>query len=69
YYCKVAPAFFFYLGGMTPGKDPKSAPPHHTADFIIDESGMKTGIKAFCNIVFDYMNMQSISELKNKKDN
>lgn len=58
YYGTKAPAFFFYLGGMSKGKDPKTAPPHHTADFYIDESGMKTGIKAFCTIVFDYMNMK-----------
>jgi amidohydrolase len=58
YYGTKAPAFFFYLGGMPKGKDPKTAPPHHTADFFVDESGMKTGIKAFCDLVFDYMNMK-----------
>jgi amidohydrolase len=58
YYGTKAPAFFFYLGGMPKGKDPKTAPPHHTADFFIDESGMKTGIKAFCDLVIDYMNMK-----------
>ncbi len=57
YYGLSAPTFFFYLGGMPKGKDPKSAPPHHTADFFIDESGMRTGIKAFCHLVFDYMNL------------
>ena len=31
--------------------------PHHTPDFYIDESGFKTGVKTFCNMVFDYMNM------------
>lgn len=56
YYGTKAPAFFFYLGGMPKGKDPKSAPPHHTADFFVDEGGMKTGIKAFCHLVIDYMN-------------
>jgi amidohydrolase len=58
YYGEKAPAFFFYLGGMPKGNDPKKAPPHHTADFIVDDSGMKTGIKAFCTIVFDYLNRQ-----------
>jgi amidohydrolase len=58
YYGTKAPAFFFYLGGMTPGRDPKTAPPHHTAAFEIDERGMKTGIRAFCNLVIDYMNMK-----------
>lgn len=55
YYGTKAPSFFFYLGGMPKGKDPKTAPPHHTADFYIDESGMKTGVKAFCSLVIDYM--------------
>jgi len=56
YYGKKAPAFFFYLGGMPKGKDPSKAPPHHTADFFIDEEGMQTGIKVFCHLVIDYMN-------------
>jgi len=58
YYGTKAPAFFFYLGGMPKGKDPATAPPHHTADFYVDDSGMKTGVKAFCDLVFDYMNMK-----------
>ncbi|MEQ1676420.1 MAG: amidohydrolase [Chitinophagaceae bacterium] len=58
YYGTKAPAFFFYLGGMPKGKDPKTAPPHHTPDFYVDDSGMKTGIKAFCDLVIDYMNMK-----------
>jgi amidohydrolase len=56
YYGMKAPAFFFYLGGMPKGNDPKKAPPHHTADFFVDDAGMKTGILAFCHIVIDYLN-------------
>jgi amidohydrolase len=48
------PSFFFFLGGMKKGQDPKTAFPHHTPDFYIDESGFKLGVKAFCNLVFDY---------------
>ncbi|MBK5270396.1 MAG: amidohydrolase [Bacteroidia bacterium] len=58
YYGTKAPSFFFFLGGMPKGNDPKKAPPHHTSQFYIDESGMKTGIKTFCNLVIDYMNMK-----------
>ncbi len=58
YYGTKAPAFFFYLGGMPKGNDPQKAPPHHTADFFVDDEGMKTGIKAFCHLVIDYMNMK-----------
>ncbi|MGQ0738002.1 MAG: amidohydrolase [Bacteroidota bacterium] len=56
YYGTKAPAFFFYLGGMPKGKDAATAPPHHTADFYVDERGMQTGIRAFCSLVIDYMN-------------
>ena len=56
FYSLKAPSFFFYLGGMPKGNDPQKAPPHHTPDFMIDEAGMQTGIKAFCHLVFDYMN-------------
>lgn len=58
YYGTKAPSFFFFLGGMPKGMDPKKAPPHHTSEFYIDESGFKTGIKAFCDMVVDYMNMK-----------
>src|SRR6266496_5305689 len=54
YYGEKAPAFFFYLGGMPKGNDPYKAPDHHTPDFYIDDSMLFTGVKAFCNLVFDY---------------
>lgn len=58
FYGLKAPSVFLYLGGMPKGLDPLKAPPHHTPDFFVDEAGMKTGIRAFCHIVFDYMSMQ-----------
>jgi amidohydrolase len=58
FYGTRAPSFFFYLGGMPKGNNPENAPPHHTAQFFVDDAGMKTGIKAFCHLVFDYMNMK-----------
>ena len=67
YFAEKVPSLFFFIGGMTKGSDPKLAFPHHTPDFRIDESGMKTGIKAFCNIVFDYMNMQTTPPVNGKK--
>ncbi|HYJ91180.1 MAG TPA: amidohydrolase [Pyrinomonadaceae bacterium] len=54
YYGTKAPAFFFFVGGMPKGKDPKTTAAHHTPDFYIDDSRLDVGIKAFCNIVFDY---------------
>jgi metal-dependent amidase/aminoacylase/carboxypeptidase family protein len=54
YYGEKAPSFFFFLGGMPKGKDPKDAAPHHTPDFFIDDSRLDVGVKAFVNLVFDY---------------
>ena len=54
FYGAKAPAFFFFVGGMPKGKDPKTSAAHHTPDFYIDDSRLDIGIKAFCNIVFDY---------------
>jgi amidohydrolase len=48
------PAFFFYLGAMPKGMKPSEASLHHTPDFFIDESGFDLGVKAFCQLVFDY---------------
>jgi amidohydrolase len=54
FFGQKVPSLFFYLGGMPKGQDPKTAPPHHTPDFFIDDSGLDVGIKAFCQLVFDY---------------
>ena len=59
YFAEKVPSLFFFIGGKQIGVDPKKVFPHHTPDFWIDESGIKTGIKAFCHLVFDYMNMQT----------
>jgi amidohydrolase len=56
FYAAKVPAFFFFLGGMKPGQDTHTSFPHHTADFYLDESGFKLGVKAFCNLVLDYGN-------------
>lgn len=59
YYGTKAPAFFFNLGGMPKGSDPKNAPGHHTPDFYIDDSQLDVGVKAFCNMVFDYAQLKT----------
>lgn len=54
YFGTKAPTFFFYFGGMPRGNDPAAAPPHHTPDFMIDDSRLYVGVKAFCQLVMDY---------------
>ena len=56
FFAEKVPSVFFFLGGMKKGQDPQTAFPHHTPDFILDESGMKLGVITFCNMVFDYLN-------------
>lgn len=57
FYGDKAPAFFFFLGGMPEGQDPLKAAAHHTPDFYIDDSMLDVGVKAFCQLVFDYEKM------------
>jgi amidohydrolase len=54
FFGEKAPAFFFMIGGMKKGQDVKTSAAHHTPDFMIDDSRLDVGIKAFANIVFDY---------------
>lgn len=54
YYQREVPGFFFFLGGMTPGN--KEAFPHHTPDFLIDDSGLILGVKALTEMSLDYLN-------------
>ncbi len=54
FFREKAPAFYFVVGGMPLDQTPKTAAPHHTPDFIIDDSRLDVGVKAFANIVFDF---------------
>ena len=42
YFQREVPGFFFFLGGMTPGNT--ASFPHHTPDFMIDDSGLMQNI-------------------------
>jgi amidohydrolase len=54
YFQKEVPGFFFFLGGMTPGNTESF--PHHTPDFLIDDSGLLLGVKALTELSLDYLN-------------
>jgi amidohydrolase len=57
YYQQKIPGFFFFVGVCPPDVDPAKAPSHHTPDFMMDEKGMITGLKAMLNVTLDYMFM------------
>jgi amidohydrolase len=67
YFGEKAPSFFFNLGGMPKGTNPKDAPGHHTPDFYIDDSQLDVGVKAFCNIVFDYPQAKAAAKTSETK--
>lgn len=53
FFAKEAPGFFFFLGGMSPDMPREKAPSHHTPEFVIDESGLLLGVKAFVAIALN----------------
>jgi amidohydrolase len=66
FFQQKVPGLYFFVGGLPKGKDPKTAPSHHTPDFYIDESGMQTGIKAYLYLVTYYLKMAE-GKKENKK--
>ena len=54
YFQREAPGFFFFLGGMTPGST--KSYPHHTPDFLIDDSGLLLGLRTLTEMSIDYLN-------------
>ncbi len=57
YFAQEVPGLYFFIGGCAKGNDVNLAAPHHTAEFIIDDSSLKTGMTVFCNLVFDYLEL------------
>ncbi len=59
FYQKKIPGLFIFLGGMPKGQQEADAPPHHTPDFYIDESGFVLGVKALANLAVDYLQLKT----------
>lgn len=57
FFGKKASAFYFFLGARDPKfPTPESAPDHHTPGFYINDSKLDVGVRAFCQLVFDFKN-------------
>ncbi len=52
FFQEEVPGVYFFIGGLPKGSTPNG---HHTPDFYVDESGMRLGVRAMANLVFDYM--------------
>jgi len=53
FFQKEIPGLYFFVGAKVPDREPAG---HHTPDFMLDERGMKVGVRAMSNLVIDYMN-------------
>ena len=50
------PGFYFFLGGLIQGNNPKDAPSHHTPEFMVDDAGLIYGVKAMVQLSLDFLN-------------
>jgi amidohydrolase len=66
FFQEKVPGLFFFVGACPPDVDPAKAPSHHTPDFMIDERGMLTGLKAMLQLTLDYAESGTTS-LKTKR--
>lgn len=56
FFQKEIPGVYFFIGGAPAEASGKlNLGQHHTPDFVIDESGMITGVKAMLHLTLDYM--------------
>ncbi len=55
YYAEKVPGFFFFLGINAQGADPAKVFPVHSPFFMIDESALVTGVRAFASMVFEFL--------------
>ena len=58
FYQRKVPGLFFFLGAYPTHMNLQAQPTHHTADFMIDEAAMITGVKALVNLTLDYSETQ-----------
>ena len=57
FFQEEVPGLYFFLGGMTPGNTTPF--PHHTPDFMIDDSAFLLGVKAMTQLSLDYLNSEN----------
>ncbi len=65
FFAEKVPSLYVFVGGLPKGKDAETAAGHHTPDFFVDESGLKTGVKAYVQFVLDYMALSKTGSFNN----
>lgn len=57
FFQEKVPGLYMWIGGKPLDVDEKDAPAHHTPEFYVDDSGMKTGVKLLTDLTLDYMQL------------
>lgn len=55
FFQKEVPGVYLWIGGKPLDVPVHESPAHHTPEFIVDDSGMKLGVKLLTNLTLDYM--------------
>lgn len=55
FFAREVPGLYVFVGGKPLDTPTEESAPHHTPDFFIDESGMKTGVKVYAALAMDYL--------------
>lgn len=55
FFQKEVPGLYYFVGGRPSDVSAEEVAPHHTPDFRIEESAMKTGVRALAGLTIDYM--------------
>lgn len=55
FYQEKVPGVYLFVGGKDPKMPEDQAPAHHTPNFVIDERGMKLGVKLYTELARDYL--------------
>lgn len=57
FFQEKVPGLYMWIGGKPLDVPESQAPAHHTPEFYVDDSGMKTGVKLLIDLTTDYMNL------------
>ena len=53
FFQKEIPGVYLWIGGRSVDTAPEDAPAHHTPEFVVDDKGMKLGVKLLTNLTID----------------
>ncbi len=55
FFQQEVPGVYLWVGGKPLDVSEEDSPAHHTPEFVVDDSGMKLGVKLLTNMTLDYM--------------